>query len=134
MAIADDIRAREAALYRAMIAKDFAALEEILAPELTYVHSTAVSEDKRAYLAGVARGLYEYETIASRDVRLDLHGTIALQSGILDMSVSETGKPKEMTHLLFVLAWVDHGDAWRLLYRQATRIFRPSPSGSRPLT
>ena len=56
-------------LYRAMIAKDFAALEQILSPDLVYVHSTAVAESKKQYLAGVARGLYEYATIATRDGR-----------------------------------------------------------------
>lgn len=116
------IHAAEAALYRAMIAKDFVALEKILSPDLVYVHSTAVSETKREYLAGVAKGLYEYESIASRGVKLEIHGDVAIMSGIYDMGVGETGKPKNMTHLLFVLVWVKQAGAWLLGYRQATRI------------
>ena len=43
-------------LYRAMIAQDFAALERILAPDLVYVHSTAVAETKQEYLQGRGQG------------------------------------------------------------------------------
>lgn len=118
-----EIRAAEAALYRAMIAKDFGALEKILASDLVYVHSTAVSETKREYLDGVAKGLYEYQSIASRNVKISTHGGVVVMSGIVDMSVGETGQPKNMTHLLFVLIWIRQANAWQLEYRQATRIF-----------
>lgn len=121
--IETEIRVIEAALYRAMIAKDFVALERILAPDLVYVHSTAVSETKLEYLDGVARGLYEYESIASRDVKIGTHGGVAVMSGIADMSVGAADQPKTMTHLRFVLVWVRQAGAWRLEYRQATRIF-----------
>ena len=115
----------ERALYEAMIAKDFAALERMLAPDLVYGHSTAVAETKEEYLAGVARGLYEYESIVSRDARVRVQGPVALVSGICDMRVGMKGKPKELIHLLFVLAWVNTGGEWRLLHRHATRV--PSP-------
>ena len=116
------VRAAEQALYRAMITKDYAALGELLAPDLVYGHSTAVSESRDEYLAGVARGLYDYERIESRNVRVRLHGDIALQDGICDMHVGATDKPVELIHLLFVLVWTRHGNAWRLVHRHATRI------------
>ena len=120
--IVDEIRAAERRLYVAMVAKDFAALGEILAPDLIYVHSTAVAESRAEYLAGVANGLYEYESISSRDTRLRADGDTAIVDGVVDMCVGAAGRPKEMTHLLFVLVWVRSGGAWRLYFRQATRI------------
>ncbi len=117
-----DIRAAERALYRAMIAKDYAALDKILAPGLVYVHSTAVAESKPEYLAGVKKGLYEYASIESREAAIAVHGDCAVMHGIVDMSVSAAGRPKETTHLLFVLVWVKEAGAWLLDYRQATRI------------
>ncbi|TMI03568.1 MAG: nuclear transport factor 2 family protein, partial [Betaproteobacteria bacterium] len=66
----NEVLLAERALYRAMIAKDFAALQRILAPDLVYAHSTAVAETKQEYLAGVAAGLYDYESIVSHDVRV----------------------------------------------------------------
>jgi hypothetical protein len=38
------------------------------------------------------------------------------------MRVSETGKPRNLLHLLFTLVWVREGGAWRLALRQATRM------------
>jgi ketosteroid isomerase-like protein len=117
-----EILAAERALYDAMSAKDFAAQERILHPDLSYVHSTAVVETRTAYLAGVAAGLYDYGAIASRDVRIRIDGDTAVSYGIVDMHVAAEGEPKELLHLIYVLAWARHEGRWRLLLRQATRM------------
>lgn len=117
-----EVAAAERALYRAMVARDFVALGEMLAPDLVYVHSTAVAESRDQYLAGVAAGLYEYESVDSRDPRIRIDGDTAVIDGVVDMRVGETGQPKALLHLLFALVWVRHGGRWRLYYRQATRM------------
>ena len=112
----------ERALYQTMIAKDYAAFERILSPDLVYVHSTAVAESKVEYLAGVANGSYEYESISTRDSKVRVRGDVALIDGICDMRVGVTGQPKDLIHLVFVLVWVRDGGAWRLEHRHATRM------------
>jgi len=112
----------ERLLYAAMICKDYAALEQILSAGLVYVHSTAVAESKAEYLAGIAKGLYEYERIESHGVGTRVHGDVAIMSGTVVMSVGASGQPKAPVHLLFVLVWVKRADAWQLEYRQATRL------------
>ena len=57
---------------------------------------------------------------------MDVAAGRAIMHGIVDMRVGAAGQPKEMAHLLFVLIWASEGDAWRLTYRQATRL----PSGA----
>ena len=109
-------------LYRAMIAQDFAAMERILSPDLVYVHSTAVAETKQEYLQGVAKGLYEYEDIATRGTHVRVRGDVALVDGICDMKVGKGKQPKDLIRLLFVLVWVRDGAVWRLEHRHATRI------------
>ena len=123
MAVAGDIdiRAAEAALYRAMIAKDIAALDTILADDACYIHSPGFAENKAEYLAGVNRGLYDYAAITSRNVTIKVLGDTAVMHGLVEMKVSETGKPRDLLHLLFTLVWVRDG-AWRLFLRQATRV------------
>ena len=118
----EEVLRAEQDLYRAMVEKDFAALERLIAPDVAYVHSTAVSESRAEYLAGVAKGLYEYESVGSRDVRVRVHGDVAFIDGICDMRVGERGKPRNMIHLLFVLAWVRRDDGWKLVHRHAVRI------------
>jgi len=118
----NEVLLAERALYRAMIDKDFAALERILAPNLVYAHSTAVAETKQEYLAGVAAGLYDYESIVSHDVRVRVHAPVALIDGVCDMRVGARGQPKDLIHLLFVLVWAKADGAWRLEHRHAIRI------------
>src|SRR2546428_4431285 len=89
-----EILEAERSLYQAMIRKDFAALEQILSPDLVYIHSTAVAETRSEYLAGVAAGLYEYESIASRETRVSVHGEVALINGVVDMAGGGGRRPE----------------------------------------
>ena len=50
-AVTGEILEAERSLYQAMIRKDFATLEQILSPDLVYIHSTAVAETRtKVYL------------------------------------------------------------------------------------
>ena len=120
--LAAQIAALEQRLYRAQIAGSVADIEPMLCADLRYLHSTGVTETRREYLQGVRNQLYEYGQIASRSVRLCVSEDLAIQDGIVDMTVSARGAPKAMIHLLFCLVWRREGAQWKLLYRQATRI------------
>jgi len=120
-AVREVLRA-EQDLYRAMETHDLDALRRILAPDVVYVHSTAVAESREAYLAGVAGGLYDYESVASRDVRVRVCGDVAFIDGVCDMRVGQRGGPRNMIHLMFVLAWARNSDGWKLVHRHAVRI------------
>jgi len=115
------IREREAALYRAMAELDYAALDALLADDLTYVHSTGVAENKSGYLAALQRGLYEYGDITRGEGMVQVFGTGAASRDIIDMRVGPAGQPKGVIRLLQVLIWVKADGAWRLSLRQATR-------------
>jgi ketosteroid isomerase-like protein len=117
-----DIGAAEQALYHAMIAQDFAALDAILADDVMYIHSTPVAEDKAGYLAGVRDGLYEYESIQSSGVTLRSCGEVVVQTGQVVMSVSARNAAKAPIRLLFTLVWKREPSGWRLWQRHATRV------------
>ncbi len=74
------------------------------------------------YLAGVTDRLYEYGTIDTRDRRVQVFDQVAIVTGIVDMTVSAQGAPKQLIHLLFSLIWGREDGTWRLTFRQATRI------------
>ena len=122
------IAVAEQALYRAMIAQDFAALDALLADDVVYIHSTAVAEDKAGYLAGVRDGLYDYGAIESSQVTVLASGDVAIQTGIVVMSVAARGAVKAPITLLFTLVWKHEQQGWRLWQRQATRVASPSSS------
>jgi len=112
----------ERRLYDAQVAGVSADIAPMLSADLRYLHSTGVAETRAEYLAGVDDRLYEYGRIDSRDTRLIASGDLAIQDGIVDMTVSAHGAPKQLIHLLFCLVWRREAGAWKLLYRQATRI------------
>src|SRR4051812_4842202 len=124
--MASDARAEvlraEQDLYRAMVADDRDALAALVGDDVVYGHSTAVAESRDEYFAGLDQGLYEYETVTSRDVRVRMYGDIALTDGICDMRVGAHGNPPVLIHLLFLLVWVRRDARWRLVHRHATRI------------
>lgn len=118
----DEVAAAEQALYRAMIAQDFAALDALLADDVIYIHSTAVAEDKAGDLAGVRDGLYDYGAIESSQVTIRACGDVAIQTGTVVMSVAARGAVKAPITLLFTLVWKREQRGWRLWQRQATRM------------
>jgi hypothetical protein len=112
----------ESDLYQAQIAGDVEQLLPMLGANLVYIHSTGVAESRNEYLSGVKDLLYEYGSIASRGTRVQVFAEVAMITGIVDMTVSAKGTPKELIHLLFCLVWIRSDDAWKLDFRQATRI------------
>jgi ketosteroid isomerase-like protein len=117
-----EIAAAEQMLYRAMIARDFEALDAILAGDVVYVHSTAVAETKDGYLAGVRNGLYEYDSIESDAIMVAFHGDVAVQTGRSRMVVGARDQPKASINLLVTLVWKYEATGWRLWRRHATRV------------
>jgi hypothetical protein len=113
--LAAQIASLEQRLYRAQVAGSTADIAPMLSADLRYLHSTGVAETRSEYLKGVEDRLYEY-------VRLNVSEDLAMQDGIVDMTVSAKGAPKTLIHLLFCLVWRREGAQWKLLYRQATRI------------
>ena len=120
--LAAQIASLEQRLYRAQVAGAVEDVEPLLSADLRYLHSTGVAESRDEYLQGVKDLLYEYGEIASRKVRLHVSEDLAIQNGVVDMTVSARGAPKKLIHLLFCLVWRREGAQWKLLYRQATRI------------
>lgn len=123
-----EVRAAERALYDAMVGRDFDAMGRLLAAVLVYVHSTAVAESRDQYLAGVAQGLYEYESVRSRGVRFRGSDRTVLEDGICDMRVGAKGKSAVLIHLMFVLVWTKSERGWQLLHRHAARM--PDAAGA----
>jgi len=118
----DEVAATEERLYHAMIAQDFDALRGLVAEDCVYIHSTAVSETREEYFAGVKAGLYDYGAIKTVHARNWLDGDMLVRTGLTNMIVGERGKPKDDTNLLCTTVWRREPRGWRLVLRQATRV------------
>jgi hypothetical protein len=113
---------RETELYRAMLAFDYPALNEVLSDAVSYIHSTGVVETKSEYFAGMRAGLYEYGAIDILTAHTRMFESVAMTSGVMEMLVGANGSEKGTIRLQHVLIWRLEAGTWRLLLRQATRI------------
>ncbi|MDR3532369.1 MAG: nuclear transport factor 2 family protein [Rhodopila sp.] len=117
------IAAREDALYAALTASDVAAMQDIFAEDVTYIHSTSVAETKAENIAGQAHGVHRHGPIIRlKERKTRVFADIAVTRGLIDMADTAHG-PSYTMRLRETLVWVKEKDGvWRLLVRHASRL------------
>ncbi|MGY1631315.1 nuclear transport factor 2 family protein [Geodermatophilus sp. SYSU D01186] len=121
----DDVRAVLAAedrRYRAMVDGDLDALEELLAPEASYAHSSGVRDTKEEYLAKLRSRYYVYRRAEHPVERVEVSGDAAIVVGRMTADVDVDGVPKTIDALALAV-WTRAGDGdWRMLAYAPTRL------------
>jgi ketosteroid isomerase-like protein len=116
---ADVLRADDGR-FEAMRRGDWAALDAVLADDLTYVHSTARLESKAEHIANLRAGKPHYRGIAPRERRVRLHGSIGVVNGVSEMHVERDGKEQRFT-VRYLAVYARAGQHWRMIAWQSTR-------------
>jgi ketosteroid isomerase-like protein len=111
----------EDARFRAMLDRDLGALEDALADDLTYVHSTACFETKADHLANVSDGKPYYRGIAPRDRNVRLVGDAGIITGVSDMRVERDGTEQRFI-IRYLAVYRREGDRWRMAAWQSTKL------------
>ena len=124
-ATVEEFRILEQARSKAIVDVDLPALERMLTDDLSYTHSSGVTDDKVAFLARVQSRLYR--RIAARDLTVRVQGGIAIVSGIADIDTEANGKGKSLV-VRFVNVWLLAESGWRHALWQATII--PAPGAA----
>jgi ketosteroid isomerase-like protein len=118
----DEVKAAEMAWVAAVKANNFAQLENILAPDLVYTHSTGVIEDKAAYLKALSSKSQRYDGIVHQNLRIHTYGG---DTGVVTARVRMTGNSKGRAfddQLLMIHVWVKQGGKWQLAAHQTTKL------------
>jgi hypothetical protein len=108
--------------FAAMIKADRAALERILADDLTYTHSNALLQNKAEFIASVTGGTIDYVSVvpSESDWKVRIAGNIALVNGVAAVNVIDSGKDLKFK-LRFSTVHRNEGGRWRLASWQSTR-------------
>lgn len=127
--VAQGLLAREAARCRALLAREFDLLDDLLDSELLHTHSNGEIHDKQAYLTH-ARGPTKLLAIARGTLRVRIEGGLALMSG----TMSTTQQPAApiaavIVHTQVLQVWTLGAKGWRLLAFQGTRLAAPPKRG-----
>ncbi len=111
----------QSARFQAMVDADVASLEEFLADELTYAHTTGWTESKTEFLATVGSGRLDYISVTPRDVRVRMYGDVAVMTGLARMRGALGDRPVEFT-IRFLDVSRRAGDSWQLVAWQSVRM------------
>ena len=116
-----EIRDAEKAWAKAVVARDWAAVDKILGDKLIYAHATGGIESKKQYLDRVRSGAQQYNTINHESTRVVVYGDSAVTHSIMRMAGATNGTPFS-DHLMMLHVWEKQGGAWRLAAHQTTKL------------
>jgi ketosteroid isomerase-like protein len=105
------------ALRAAMLKRDTAQLQAVLADQLSYGHSDGHVETKARFIEVVAGGMTLYKSITLSETTTVLSGDAAVVRNVFAAEV-ETGGQASTPHLHVIQVWQKQAGAWKLLARQ----------------
>lgn len=119
----DRIMDLEERRYAAMLANDADMLAPLLDDEVTYIHSSAVSDSKQAYLNSIREGRLVYHAFR-REYAAVVPMTAAnfLVTGRIGIDITLNAKPYKLDNLFVAVWWARTQDAWRLISWQSTPV------------
>jgi hypothetical protein len=110
--------------HEAAVKQDKAALERLLADDLTYSHAGGTTQNKAEYIAAVTHGPAHYESFTESDVKITIYGTVAVLSGFTDVKMINRPSYRVRTQHVYVL----NQGQWQLAAHLSTRVSPPAPS------
>jgi ketosteroid isomerase-like protein len=114
----DDVRQTAEGWYRAAVKQDAAALNKLLADDLTYCHAGGKMQTKSEYIAAVMNGPSHYESMTFTDMKIRLYGKTAILTGSVDVKL--TNAPVFSVRTLHV--YVENNGQWQLAAHESTRL------------
>jgi ketosteroid isomerase-like protein len=116
---AGGVREASANWRQAVIKQDQAALQRLLADDLTYSHSNGkTNQNKAEYIAAVTKGPSHYESFEDTDTQIRVYGKTAVLTGYVD--VKTPGKASYRVRTLEV--YVQNNGQWQMTAHQSARV------------
>lgn len=105
----------------AMTGRDVATLESLLADTLIYTHSSAVVDDKAAYIDSIRSGRVQYRKIERFDTHSIVYGDTVITAGRARIDVQVDGVEK-ILHMRYSNVWIKTPKGWQFALWQSTPI------------
>jgi ketosteroid isomerase-like protein len=123
-ALEEEVTVAITAWRQAMLKHDVAAMNKLLHPDITYCHSSGITQDKATVLAKVGGSDYfEYS-----DTTIRIHGNVALVKNVTDMRTAAAKDTPNRLNVLYV--WVKGPDGWQMIARHPIKL--PIPGETAP--
>jgi ketosteroid isomerase-like protein len=110
---ADDLRRQ------AMLEADLDSLNRLLADDLTWTHSSGVTESKAEFLSAIKVGTVVYSQLDIEQDQIRRAGDVFVHNGILRGSASREGKAKDL-NAKFLSVWKEADGKFEMMAWQST--------------
>jgi len=115
----------EAERFEAQQKANVGALDRLLAPDLTYAHSTGKLDTKASFIESISSGALRYLSIAPpEDQRIRVYDAAAIVTGHCRMTVGSAGQEQKI-HLRYTDVWVRKAGTWQMVAWQSSRLAEP---------
>lgn len=104
----------------AMAAKDIAALNELIADDLIYCHSSARLDTKASLIGNMQSGSTVYQSVVPSDVKAQDLGDAVVLTGIAHIKVNSGGKAMDFG-VRFTDVWAKRNGKWQMVAWQSTK-------------
>jgi ketosteroid isomerase-like protein len=105
----------------AMAEKDLATLNELLADDLVYTHSSARLDTKASLIGNMQSGSTVYTSVAPSDVQAQDLGDAVVLTGSCRIGVNSGGRPNSFG-VRFTDVYARRGGRWQMVTWQSTRL------------
>ncbi|HYB42623.1 MAG TPA: nuclear transport factor 2 family protein [Candidatus Methylomirabilis sp.] len=119
---AEEAMKAETARYAAQTSNDFAAMEKLFGNDLTYNHSSAVSDTKASYIDSMRSGRTRYRKMTpNADLKTRTYGCLAIITGTAVYEVTAGGQDRTVP-LRFTAIWAKRPSGLEFVSWQSTGI------------
>ncbi len=112
--------AAEDARYAAQVGEDFIAMEQLLADDLVYYHSSTLIDSKASYIDSLRSRTVSYLSMQRSDVTVRTFGCVAAITGLGNFDVTLNGKALSV-EVRFHSLWARRDGQLQFVSWQATR-------------
>ena len=106
---------------QAMAQKDLATLNDILADDLIYTHSSARLDTKQSLIDNMESGATVYNAVEPSDVQAQDLGAAVVLTGVARIRVTSGGNPNAFA-VRFTDVYAERGGKWQMVAWQSTRL------------
>lgn len=107
-------------MYRAMIAKDAGALDDVLDGSFVLVHMTGMRQDKKAFIKAVVNGTLNYYACRDDSIDVQITGDTAALIGKSQVNAAVFGGGKHTWRLEQDLTLVKRDGKWLITLSEAS--------------
>jgi ketosteroid isomerase-like protein len=116
--IIQDLEARR---FKAIVDVDLAALDALLAPDMSYSHSSGLTQTKTEFIDAIRRGELKYLEIKPEGLKVRTYGNTAVVTGRGEFKTRSKGQ-ESAVELRFLDVYVKRQGRWQMVAWQSCRL------------